>query len=79
MQKSLKIARQRRVCSIDSEQFTKPFYAVDILKVEVPVNSSFVAGTRAFSGQRAFENAYKVPMRIFPGVYYTTKTLLISV
>lgn len=25
------------------------------------------------------ENAYKVPMRIFPAVYYTTKTLLISV
>ncbi len=33
------------------EKFSKPRYGVDILKVELPVNPAFVAGTRAFSGE----------------------------
>ena len=32
------------------EEFSKPRYGVDVLKVEVPVNMKFVAGTRAFAG-----------------------------
>jgi len=47
--------RKPEIVKATIAEFTKPFYAVDILKVEVPVNSSFVAGTRAFSGQRAFD------------------------
>lgn len=32
------------------EEFSKPRYGVDVLKVEVPVNMKFVEGTRAFAG-----------------------------
>ncbi len=33
------------------EEFSNPRYGVDILKVELPVNPAFVAGTRAFTGE----------------------------
>jgi tagatose 1,6-diphosphate aldolase len=36
------------------EEFSKPRYGVDVLKVEVPVNMKFVEGTRAFGGQVAY-------------------------
>ncbi len=36
------------------EEFSKPRYGVDVLKVEVPVNMKFVQGTRAFGGQAAY-------------------------
>lgn len=32
------------------EEFSQPRYGVDILKVELPVNPAFVAGTRSFTG-----------------------------
>lgn len=35
------------------EEFSKPRYGVDVLKVEVPVNMKFVEGTRAFAGGQA--------------------------
>ncbi|MFL5592147.1 MAG: tagatose 1,6-diphosphate aldolase [Ktedonobacteraceae bacterium] len=33
------------------EEFSRPSYGVDVLKVELPVNSTFVAGTRASTGE----------------------------
>ncbi len=33
------------------KEFSKPRYGVDVLKVEMPVNPAFIAGTRAFSGE----------------------------
>ncbi|MFQ3662579.1 MAG: tagatose 1,6-diphosphate aldolase [Chloroflexaceae bacterium] len=36
------------------EEFSKPRYGVDVLKVEVPVNMKFVSGTRAFTGEEAY-------------------------
>ena len=36
------------------EEFSKPQYRVDILKVEVPVNLEFVEGASAFKGQKAY-------------------------
>ncbi len=33
------------------EEFSKPRYGVDVLKVELPVNPAFVGGTRAFTGE----------------------------
>ena len=33
------------------EEFSKPRYGVDVLKVEMPINPTFVSGTRAFSGE----------------------------
>ncbi len=35
------------------EEFSRPEYRVDVLKVEMPVNLKFVEGTRAFCGERA--------------------------
>jgi tagatose 1,6-diphosphate aldolase len=35
-------------------EFSQPRYGVDVLKVEVPVNMKFVAGTRAFGGEQAY-------------------------
>ncbi len=39
------------------EEFSKPQYGVDVLKVEVPVNIKFVEGTRAFGGTAAYSQA----------------------
>ena len=36
------------------QEFSKPRYGVDVLKVEVPVNMSFVEGTKTFGGQKAY-------------------------
>ncbi|HYK85674.1 MAG TPA: tagatose 1,6-diphosphate aldolase [Ktedonobacteraceae bacterium] len=33
------------------EEFSKPRYGVDVLKVELPVNPAFVGGTHAFAGE----------------------------
>lgn len=33
------------------QEFSKPRYGVDVLKVELPVNPTFVQGTRAFNGE----------------------------
>jgi tagatose 1,6-diphosphate aldolase len=36
------------------EEFTKPQYKVDVLKVEVPVNAEYVEGSDVFKGQKAY-------------------------
>lgn len=36
------------------KEFSKPEYGVDILKVEVPVNMTYVEGTSTFKGQKAY-------------------------
>ena len=36
------------------EEFSKPQYGVDILKVEVPVNMIYVEGVSVFGGQKAY-------------------------
>ena len=36
------------------EEFSKAQYGVDVLKVEVPVQMKFVAGTKAFAGEPAY-------------------------
>ena len=33
------------------QEFSRPRYGVDVLKVELPVNPAFVAGTRAYTGE----------------------------
>jgi tagatose 1,6-diphosphate aldolase len=45
------------------QEFSKPRYGVDVLKVEVPVNMKFVGGTRAFTGQEAYSR--QEAMRLF--------------
>ncbi len=36
------------------EEFSKPQYMVDVLKVEVPVNANFVEGSSVYKGQKAY-------------------------
>jgi tagatose 1,6-diphosphate aldolase len=35
------------------EEFSKPHYHVDVLKVEVPINANFVEGSSVYKGQKA--------------------------
>jgi tagatose 1,6-diphosphate aldolase len=39
------------------EEFTKPQYRVDVLKVEVPINAEFVEGSSVYKGQKAYTRA----------------------
>lgn len=51
-EKSLAFARKKpEYATRTIEEFSKARYGVDILKVELPVNPAFVAGTRAFRGE----------------------------
>jgi tagatose 1,6-diphosphate aldolase len=36
------------------EEFSKPEYKVDVLKVEVPINADFVEGSSVYKGQKAY-------------------------
>ena len=36
------------------EEFSKPQYRVDVLKVEVPVNAEYVEGSSVYKGQKAY-------------------------
>lgn len=36
------------------EEFSKPHYHVDVLKVEVPVNAEYVEGSSVYKGQKAY-------------------------
>lgn len=39
------------------EEFSKPHYYVDVLKVEVPINAEYVEGSSVFKGQKAYSRA----------------------
>lgn len=51
-EKGLEFARKKpEYVARAMEEFSKPRYGVDVLKVELPINPAFVAGTRAFTGE----------------------------
>jgi len=57
-EKSLAYALKKpEVVSGSMAEFGKARYNVDVLKVEVPVEMSFVEGTKAFKGERAYTRA----------------------
>jgi len=39
------------------QEFTKPKYKVDVLKVEVPINAEFTEGSSVYKGQKAYSRA----------------------
>jgi tagatose 1,6-diphosphate aldolase len=39
------------------QEFSKPQYKVDVLKVEVPINAHFVEGSSVYKGQKAYSRA----------------------
>lgn len=57
-EKGLEFAKIKPDVVIGSmQEFTKPEYKVDVLKVEVPVNAEFVEGSSVFKGQAAYTRA----------------------
>jgi tagatose 1,6-diphosphate aldolase len=54
-EKGLEYAKKKPDVVLKSmEEFSKPQYNVDVLKVEVPVNATFVEGSSVFGGQAAY-------------------------
>jgi tagatose 1,6-diphosphate aldolase len=54
-EKGLEYAKQKPQIVIQSmQEFGKPQYKVDVLKVEVPVNAQFVEGSSEFAGHKAY-------------------------
>ena len=54
-EKGLEYAKQKpAVVKKSMEEFSKPQYHVDVLKVEVPINGNYVEGTAGFKGQKAY-------------------------
>src|SRR5271156_5287745 len=54
-EKSIAFARKKpEIVAGSMEEFSKPQYGVDVLKVEVPVNMAFVAGTKSCKGDSAY-------------------------
>ena len=57
-EKTLEYAQKKpSVVTKTMEEFTKDRYGVDVLKVEVPVEMTFVEGTKAFKGESAYTRA----------------------
>ncbi|MGC1383188.1 MAG: tagatose 1,6-diphosphate aldolase [Candidatus Acidiferrales bacterium] len=54
-EKGIEFARKKpEIVTKSMEEFSKPQYGVDILKVEVPINMAFVAGSKACKGDSAY-------------------------
>jgi tagatose 1,6-diphosphate aldolase len=54
-EKGLEFAKQKPISVTKSmEEFSKPQYRVDVLKVEVPINANFVEGSSVYKGQKAY-------------------------
>ena len=54
-EKGIEFARKKpEIVARSMEEFSKPQYGVDVLKVEVPVNMAFVKGTKACKGESAY-------------------------
>jgi tagatose 1,6-diphosphate aldolase len=56
--KGLEFAKAKpRLVAAYMKEFSLPRYGVDVLKVEVPVNMTYVEGTKTFGGQKAYSRA----------------------
>jgi tagatose 1,6-diphosphate aldolase len=54
-EKGLAFAKKKpEIVTRSMEEFSKPQYGVDVLKVEVPVNAAYVAGSKACKGESAY-------------------------
>lgn len=57
-EKGLEYARVKPdIVTRSMEEFSKPQYRVDVLKVEVPVNAQFVEGSAVYKGEKAYTRA----------------------
>ena len=54
-EKGLEFAKKKpQIVAGSMKEFTKDRYGVDVMKVEMPINMTFVEGTKAFAGQKAY-------------------------
>src|SRR5688572_30187325 len=54
-EKGLEFATKKpQIVAGSMAEFTKDRYGVDVMKVEMPINMTFVEGTKAFAGQKAY-------------------------
>jgi tagatose 1,6-diphosphate aldolase len=54
-EKGLEYAKIKpEVVTRSMEEFSKPHYNVDVLKVEIPVNAEYVEGSSVYKGQKAY-------------------------
>jgi tagatose 1,6-diphosphate aldolase len=54
-EKGFEFAKNKPAVVIGSmEEFSKPQYKVDVLKVEVPINANYVEGSSVYKGQKAY-------------------------
>jgi tagatose 1,6-diphosphate aldolase len=54
-EKGLEYAKKKpEIVTRSMQEFTKPQYKVDVLKVEVPINAQFAEGSVVFKGQAAY-------------------------
>src|SRR5260370_39972441 len=54
-EKGIEYARKtREIVARSMEEFSKPQYGVDVLKVEIPVNMAFVKGARSSKGESVY-------------------------
>jgi len=47
-------SKKPEVVTKSMQEFSKPQYGVDVLKVEVPINAEFVEGSSVYKGQKAY-------------------------
>jgi tagatose 1,6-diphosphate aldolase len=50
-------AKKPDVVTKSMQEFSKPQYMVDVLKVEVPINAEYVEGSSVYKGQKAYTRA----------------------
>ena len=54
-EKGLEFAKAKpEIVTKSMEEFSKPQYKVDVLKVEVPINAEYVEGSSVYKGQKAY-------------------------
>jgi len=54
-EKAVDYAKQKpEIVKRSMEEFSKPEYRVDVLKVEVPINAEYVEGSSVYKGQKAY-------------------------
>ncbi len=54
-EKGFEFAKQKpEIVKKSMEEFSKPQYKVDVLKVEVPINADYVEGSAVYKGQKAY-------------------------
>ena len=57
-EKGLEYAKRKpEIVTKAMQEFSKPQYFVDVLKVEVPINAEFVEGSSVYKGQKAYSRA----------------------